>query len=313
MEILAIMVRYKVPLEQSETLRTVSAEFESSADLKSRATVLVWDNSPTALSNPQFPFPSLYRHAAENVGVAGAYNRGLEIAHSHGCQWLLLLDQDTTVPRGFIQRLLDYATELHSQREIAGVVPIVRSGDRVSSPYIQRLSRPKYVVPPSRGVQSGRLIAHNSGALLRVDALREIGGFDEAFWLDYSDIVLFSRLHASGKRIYVAGDLEVQHKISIADYDRQLSIERYNNLLHAESSFWDIYHPAPMRLIHILRLLVRALRQALFLQNKAFGAATFRHLLRNVCLSRKRRLQQWRQVSLHRNLPQIDEGRRITG
>ena len=94
-QIVAVVVLYKRRPERSETIKSLAAVFERNPELLRSIQVLVWDNSPTAIDHPDFPFPCDYRHAGRNVGTSGAYNNAMEFAEAQGSPWLLLLDQDT--------------------------------------------------------------------------------------------------------------------------------------------------------------------------------------------------------------------------
>ena len=63
--------------------------------------------------------------------------------------------------------------------------------------------------------------AVNSSTLMRVAALREIGGYSEEFWLDLSDVYTFQAMYFKGRYIYVASDLVLQHSLSGMDYDKE--------------------------------------------------------------------------------------------
>lgn len=68
--------------------------------------------------------------------------------------------------------------------------------------------RPDY--PVDRGVQTVDWIA-GMFMLFRSDALRNVGGFDEAYFLYYEDVDLCRRLHASGRTVLYAPGAEVVH------------------------------------------------------------------------------------------------------
>ena len=65
------------------------------------------------------------------------------------------------------------------------------------------------------------VFAFNSGAMLSTTALKQLGGYDPRFWLDDSDAMVFSKLHEHGKRVYVAGDIQVEHEFSMKDMQQR--------------------------------------------------------------------------------------------
>ena len=311
MLIVAIIVRYKTLIEDSQTLQSVVAEFAQHPDLLSQIGVMIWDNSPSPIEDFALPFPVEYRTTGANVGVSGAYNHGLKFAREQNCPWMLLLDQDTALPLGFLRQMVQYATDLSARREIAAVAPIVADGGRFISPNTLGWLRERLVTPPAQGVQKGTVIPINSGALIRVSDLIEAGGFNEDFWLDYSDYAAFDQLQARGGRIYVAGDLLIHHKLSISDIDSNVSLLRYTNILYSEGSYWDLYRPFASRYLHTLRLFIRALRQYFRLQNKKISLLTFSYLVKRIFQSRRRRLREWRRISSRRDLPSFQGGKII--
>ncbi len=108
-KILIVVVRYGTLLEDSETIRTLGDCMAQDVELARHFSTLVWDNTPVAQPVAGLPIPIEYRHSGENVGVAGAYNYAMELAEQRGFPWLLLLDQDTKLPPGFLAAMRGYA------------------------------------------------------------------------------------------------------------------------------------------------------------------------------------------------------------
>jgi len=79
----------------------------------------------------------------------------------------------------------------------------------------------------------------NSAATVRVSTLQTIGGYSPLFPLDYSDAYLFRKLHLHNHKTYVAGDLVVEHNLSILHVDG-MSAERYRNVMMTGSAFCDL-------------------------------------------------------------------------
>jgi GT2 family glycosyltransferase len=307
MQILIVVVIYKTALKQSETLDGLCRAFDKYPELLQSIGLLIWDNSPVSVEDPAFPFPFEYRHTSDNLGVSGAYNRAMEFAESTGCPWLLLFDQDTTVPDTFLRRMLEYSREQERDTNIAAVAPFLLDGDQEISPVIPLFYRFKLMSRPFRGVYPDEVFVANSGTLMRVSSLREIGGYDERFWLDYSDIVAFHQLHRNGRRIYVAGDLELQHKIACVDYDGTMSAERYLNSIAAEGAYWDMYRTRLQSAMQTVRLLARTLRQYRHYKNKTFSKITWKYFCVRLFVSKTERLKRWKQQSLQRNIPAISK------
>jgi GT2 family glycosyltransferase len=295
LQILAVVVRYARPCSQSRTIEDLTIGFEKNPVLRESVAVLIWDNSPEppgdAAGKPEFA----YYRSAQNVGVARAYNQGMGLAESLDIPWLLLLDQDTTLPSEFLAKMLEYSRRVEHREEIAAIAPILFNGKKVSSPSIIRHGVSKCVDEGFRGVSESMVISLNSGTLVRVDALRAVGGFDERFWLDFSDIALQTVLFRNGKKVYVAGDIHLLHDTAIDDIEHAMSLHRYCNLLRAEGAYWDIFGEPAARLLHLARLAGRAMKQYLRFANKEFTRLTWVCLIERLVRPRKDRLAAWQQ------------------
>ena len=260
--ILMVMVLYRTAIAQSKTLAGLTQAMSEDPALLRDFDLLVWDNSPAPLDATTLPFSFRYHHATSNVGVSGAYNAAATLAHGQGAKWLLLLDQDTTINGDFLRGMRRHAKQAETDARIAAVAPYLCAGDFVVSPRLWRFARHVPLPRPTApAIELRPLFAANSGALMRVDALDAIGGYSRRFWLDYSDIDLFHRLHDAGFGVQIASDLALQHEVALLDYDSRMSPERYATYLAAESDFLDLYRSSPERLLHLPRLAVRALRQ----------------------------------------------------
>jgi GT2 family glycosyltransferase len=125
---------------------------------------------------------------------------------------------------------------------------------------------------------------------VRVRALEVIGGYSSRFWLDYSDIDLFHRLHEHGFSVRIAGDLELQHEIAMLDYDARMTPARFATFLGAESDFLDLYRGIAERVLHLFRLAARAVRQRRF-ADPTFARMTRQELWRRLSMRRRARLR----------------------
>ncbi len=308
-QIVAVVVLYKRAPEQSQTINSLAAVFANDPKLLDSIQVILWDNSPTAIQQPQLPFPFQFGHAGRNVGTSGAYNYALESAETEGSPWLLLLDQDTTIAAEFLPRMLEYSHLLQGQMEIGAVVPFIYShGSLVSPRTLGYFNHVGHIARTSAGIYRHRAFAVNSASLMRVSALREIGGYSDDFWLDLSDVYVFQEMYRKGRYLFIAGDLTLQHSITSMDFDKDMAPDRYRNFLAAESAFVDLYSSAPERAGHLLRLLWRALRQRRQHQNKEFSRMTFEYFWRRLVDSRTKRIQSWREQLVRRDITVVENG-----
>lgn len=293
MAILAVMVRYNTPLAQSNTANGVVAALACNPALRERYHFLIWDNSPEALVSHSIPTPFEYRHSRHNLGISGACNGALQLARQQGHSWILLLDQDTHVTATFLETMLRWSMDLALRREIALAAPTVRVGGSIVSPRRHLFNRHSAYPDSAPCIADGEPFAINSGSLLRTSALHTIGGFSPDFWLDYSDMYVCHQLYLHGYKIWRATDAELQHEMSVMDYDRLMTPSRYTNFAYAETAFNDLYKGSLENWVQNLRLLARAVRQRRKYQDPAFSRITLAQLFYRLRVSRPARIQQW--------------------
>jgi hypothetical protein len=312
MQIVIVVVLYKRSPAQSQTINGLADAFARAPELLQSFQVFLWDNSPVPMVDPTLPFPFIYRHGGRNLGTAGAYNRAMEFAESVDAAWLLLFDQDTTISQEFLPRMLEYSRRFQHSLEIATVVPFIRShGTLVSPRRIGSFNRVKQIPLSVSGVYKQKAYAVNSATLMRVAALREIGGYSEDFWLDLSDVYAFQGMHRMGRYMFIAQDLQLQHSIAAMDFDKEMTPERYRNFLAAESAYVDLYTSPLEQACHLLRLLARTLRQYRRYENKMFARICWEYFCRRLFHTRAKRILGWRKQLAQRDIPVIEDGRVI--
>lgn len=296
MRILAVVVRYKIPLEQSQTVQSLCKAFQLLPELAHSIQVFIWDNTLEPLTSPELSIPFEYRHTGENLGVSGAYNKAIDFADSQGCAWMLTLDQDTTLDAAFLKRMLELSHEVEGNPEIASVVPFVRShGQLVSPRRLGSLNRVFQIDRGFSGILRANAYAINSASLMRVSALRTIGGYSEEFWLDLSDVYAFQQLNARGFYIYVAGDLLLNHSIAGMNFEQDMVPERYRTFLAAENAYLALYRSRFENAFQTFRLFARTIRQYREYKNKIYASITWQCFISRLITPRAVRLKRWRE------------------
>jgi GT2 family glycosyltransferase len=289
--ILAVVVLYKQRATESTTLQTLLPQRQRVAGLE--IAIVLFDNGPEPVAPASLPPHVEYHAATHNEGLAGAYNYGLGVAIAEGYDWLLTLDQDTDLPPHFLQAMRDAADRLDQAVEIAAIVPhLVDEGNPVS-PTRVHFARIAPISASFDGIPAGEVRAFNSGGLLRVSALKELGGFDERFWLSFLDGWLYRQFHTRGKKTYVLGNVCAEHKLSLLNYRERLSLAHFRNFLAAESAFHDLYYGPLEGALYTARLGGRIVNQRRRKEAPEIRQITLGHLLQRLTWSRKRRLAEW--------------------
>jgi GT2 family glycosyltransferase len=239
-----------------------------------------------------------YVHDAQNSGLATAYNRALNIAHREGYEWLLTLDQDTVLPEDSLAILMETVSLLDDRPDVAAVVPQIRAGGRIVSPnWFFASAWPRWFPSGYMGITQRTTFAFNSGSLLRVSAVHQAGGYSPWFWLDNSDAFIYRRLAKLGKRVFVAGQLELAHDFSMQDMQKKVSPARYRTILLAESAFWDLEMDFMAGLERTLRLAVRVVKHFLRRDSKELRRLTIEALRLRLLHSRRFRIARWRELT----------------
>jgi N-acetylglucosaminyl-diphospho-decaprenol L-rhamnosyltransferase len=160
-----------------------------------------------------------------NLGFAAANNRGIRESSS---ELVLLLNPDTSVPAGAIDRLVAH---LDARPDVAIVGPrIVDAGGRAELSFgsmiapVTELRQKVLVVGNERGVgpivtivdrmtRRTRDVDWVSGAclLIRRADLEAAGLLDERFFLYTEDVDLCASVRMRGRTVLFAADVEIQH------------------------------------------------------------------------------------------------------
>jgi rhamnosyltransferase len=155
-------------------------------------TVVVDDGSPTRPDIP--PKAAVVVRHDTNRGIAAALNTGIREALADGdAVALLTVDQDSEVPAGFVQRLLDAWRDAES----AGVQVGLVAPQHVTGLPEQRAGRAQ--------VQSGLLIPTTT--------LRQVGDFDEMLFIDGVDDDFALRCLDAGLTVVVAEGVKLGHRL----------------------------------------------------------------------------------------------------
>lgn len=284
--VFAVIVVYRMQPMASPSLRTLLAAAATVPALRMR--LLVADNTPGGQMVEALPAEVEYRAYLDNPGLARPYNDALAMAEREGYAWLLTLDQDTTLPMSFLTDMLAVARQYD---DVAAVAPRILDGGRLVSPFRYVGGFLPWMLPAgTSGICGPHTSALNSASLLRVEAVRAIGGYDEQFPLHNSDTRLYQRIDEAGMQVAVAGDIVVPHELSILDRQGRMSAERYRHMLRDECDFWDRHMGPAGRAERLLRLLLRWCKGLVGGEDAAFLAVTLKEILRRLLTTRTTRL-----------------------
>lgn len=291
--ILAVIVLYRMDPSRAPAFRSLLASAAAQAPDNLHLKILMYDNTPNGRQPHSLPDYVEYVPSIQNDGLAGAYNYALRVAETEGFDWLLTLDQDSNLPVSILHSLAAVAKSLQESDKVVAIVPHLVEGVQSISPLYVGYWRPSKIPQGFSGLPDREICAVNSAATWRVSYLREIGGFDSRFWLDYLDYTMHRCAFRAGKRVYVAGNIVVQHELASLDPGKRMSPARFENVLMAESAFADLYKNPLERAILPLRWARECLRYTQRGDDPRCVRSTLRAMLRRLFRSRRYRLAQW--------------------
>lgn len=301
-----VVVLYKMKPSESVTLKTLRVTLSSISETQASVKLLLYDNTPGGQDPGELPAGAIYASDTRNRGLARAYNFALEDAYREGFDWLLTLDQDTSLPVEFMSKLVHTAAYVLPFQTIGAIVPFAASDGRIVSPkMIMKHGSLGTCFPPGYiGLSLQRAHAVNSASTIRVSALKTIGGYDSRFNLWFSDIVMYNRLHRNNFRLFVAGDIYVDHEMSGFDLKSRSTPQRYEDILQAEEAFYDEEMDWVGELVVLLKLIYRLVYG---LRHTGGGIPHFkiaaRFFYRRLFYSRRYRRQTWEQAVRLRETP----------
>jgi GT2 family glycosyltransferase len=219
-------------------------------------------------------FPDVgFLQTGENTGYSGGNNRGIRKALDEGADFVFVLNPDTIVDPGTIDSLVEAA---RSDERVAAVAPtIVRMDDPTKVWYgggafdPMRALGVHWPVPNGRPIGSEpRPVTFCSGCalLLRAEAIREVGPFEESYFLYVEDAELSVRLTDAGWRLLHDPRARVLHdvppdsaeptpdQIRYRDRNRR-RLARAHLSLPARARFGAWFYPT--RAVHLARYLMR--------------------------------------------------------
>ncbi len=217
-----VIVHYRQPGHLVRCVRSLQA-----ADVPGLRIIVVDSASdPGILTRLRSELPSVeWISCAENVGYTGGNNLGIARAADLGCDYILLLNPDTEcIAPGFIRRLARFL-DLNPRVALAGPRVYLRRLGIVQNTVLRYPSLIRSVVDwagyrlfPQRYQRSGDRIRaaemlNGVCVLLRAEAVRQVGAFDQRFFMYVEDADLGLRLRRAGWQVaYVPIDSIVHHQ-----------------------------------------------------------------------------------------------------
>lgn len=256
--LLIVIVKYNRDLEECESFNSIK-KIEHGE--KEKLAVFVYDNSPVAQKiSAHKSLNIIYFQDPENPGVSKAYNAGVEYARQHQKKWVLLLDQDTSLPCDILE---NYCQAIKENPKLKLFAPILRlKNGKIFSPSRYRFKRGFFLNKILAGTHSlYELAPVNSGIMVEVETFLKVGGYNEAVQLDFSDFQFIERFRKIFQSFYVI-DVECEQDFSDDEISYKSQYVRFKYFCSGalnieEKSFWDWLQYNSVVFVRAFRLTLR--------------------------------------------------------
>ncbi len=155
----------------------------------------------------------------ENLGFAKAVNQGIKLSRG---EYILLLNSDTTVKKGAIKKLIDFARRT---KDVGVIVPRLLNADNSIQPSCFNLPSVSRAFKQYFLGQKGLLdkfyptgkkptvveSAVGAAFLITPIALKKVGLFDERYFMYFEDLDYCRRVNKKGLKVYYLPDSEIIH------------------------------------------------------------------------------------------------------
>lgn len=202
--------------------------------------IILVDNTPNSLrkyDNDEFIAENLiYVDLKDNLGIATAHNAGIKKAIEIGSEYVIIFDQDSSVPEGFVDSLVSVDKTLRAEgKKIAAVGPsYIDIKTNTMAPVIQfnglKVNR---ITPKEDELYTLADYIISSGTLIHVDVFKAVGLMMDELFIDYVDLEWGLRAKKMGYQCFVANHVIMKHSIG----DRSIKVPFSNKHVNIHSDF----------------------------------------------------------------------------
>ncbi|GAC13349.1 glycosyltransferase family 2 protein [Aliiglaciecola lipolytica] len=167
------------------------------------------DNSPSPTELSLDKANLHYHHFPNNIGIAAAHNIGLQDLRSSGCDYGMLLDQDSTIDDDFAFRLSSLLVASKVEKR-----PLVAIGPRIICSFSEKTVKPRVqreVLVYDDIVCVTQIIS--SGMMIDLSKLDVIGYKDETLFIDGVDHEWCWRAKKQHLMVAIADKVEMIHRL----------------------------------------------------------------------------------------------------
>ena len=175
----------------------------------------------------------------KNFGLAKAQNQGISIAQKIGVDFVVLFDQDSVPPVGFVEALTHCYNEQSRINKVGLVGPAIRNlttknrenekgvlfrGLFVDTIYLDEATEVSYCIA--------------SGSLIPITVIEEVGGMEEKMFIDGLDVEWCLRAQSKGYKIFQTNSTYLEHCLGDGTKRRILSHSPQREYYIMRNAIW---------------------------------------------------------------------------
>lgn len=179
----------------------------------------------------------------DNLGLGTAHNQGIHRAADMGCDYALLLDQDSSPDESMVNELRSAHQSLSQTHLLAAVGATYRNLANGSQSFFVRFGWLKfkraYCSDCSTVIQADFLIS--SGSLFALSVFDEVGYMDESLFIDHVDTEWFLRARAKGYQTFGVCSAQMEHDLGQKTHRLKLGRRERNVPQHNAFRYYYIF------------------------------------------------------------------------
>lgn len=260
---------------------------------KHRFFLVIVDNGSTdhSAKSLQKTFPDKLIENKMNLGFSGGFNVGIRYALSQGADYIFILNNDTISQPHMLDTLLSSARQMQADIAAPAIFyldspeKIWSTGGKINpilSAPIDGHSRKK--VLPEEPVKRDFLTG--CALLIHASVFKEIGFFDEGFFLYYEDLDFFMRAKKTDLSAWLIPNAHLLHHVS-ASIDLEKGDSFYYWMGFSSWRYfckhvrkWQWFIVIPWRILHMIKLIINLLLRCRFKCSWTYIKGNFHSFLR---------------------------------
>jgi GT2 family glycosyltransferase len=178
----------------------------------------------------------------KNTGFAGGNNVGIRRAFELGCDYVFLLNPDTTIHKNCLEKLVAKADQQTILQPLILLNIDGQNTDLINTTgghlnFLGFSYCSDYKKNKSTAREKDIAIASGAAVLIPTNILKKIGLFDENFFMYHEDVDLFYRARLFGFNIRLIPDSLLWHKYSFSRNSNKMFYTDRNRLLFLYKNF----------------------------------------------------------------------------